>query len=56
MGVLGTPARVIRTDRILHEVQTTGADLRRICDLFGLSVPAALRYTATVGRAVRSAN
>lgn len=52
--VLGTPARVIRTDRILHEVRTTGGDLRRICDLFGLSVPAALRYTATVGTPDRS--
>ncbi|MGW1870360.1 hypothetical protein ACWCPS_33045 [Streptomyces mauvecolor] len=46
--VLGTSARVIRTDRILDEVEATGGDVRRICALFGLSVPAALRYTQTV--------
>lgn len=44
--VLGTAARIIRTDRILDEVLAAGGDLRRICDLFGLSVKAASRYTA----------
>jgi hypothetical protein len=38
--------RAIREDRILDEVLATGGDLRRLCDLFGLSVKAAHRYTA----------
>jgi len=46
--VLGTAARVIRTDRILDEVIATGGDLRRICDLFGMSVAGAKRYTAVL--------
>ena len=37
---LGTAAKDIRTDRILDEVQATGGDIRRICDLFGLTVSA----------------
>ncbi|MEU1690010.1 hypothetical protein ABZ590_00035 [Streptomyces hirsutus] len=45
---LGMPARRFREDRLLHEVEATGGDPRRICDLFGLAVGAALRYTATV--------
>lgn len=47
--VLGLPARDLRTDRILDEVHASGGDVRRICDLFGLSVKAALRYTAVLG-------
>ncbi|MEC3978885.1 hypothetical protein [Amycolatopsis sp. H20-H5] len=43
---MGTAARDIRTNRILDEVRATGGDVRRICDLFGLSVKAAARYTA----------
>jgi hypothetical protein len=46
--VLGTAARDIRTDRILDEVRATEGDVRRICDLFGLSVKAACRYTAVL--------
>jgi integrase len=46
--VLGLPARDIRTDRILDEVHATGGDVRRVCDLFGLSIKAALRYTAVL--------
>lgn len=46
--VLGTAARGIRTDRILDEVRATRGDLRRICDLFGLSVAGASRYTTTL--------
>lgn len=42
---LGIPARAIRDDRILHEACATEGDVRRLCDLFGLSVPTALRYT-----------
>lgn len=45
---LGMPARRLREDRLLHEAEATGGDPRRICDLFGLSVGAALRYTSTV--------
>lgn len=40
--------QALREDRILQEIHTTGGDVRRICDLFGLSVKAATRYTATV--------
>ncbi|MGP4090489.1 hypothetical protein [Streptomyces sp. KR55] len=49
--VLGIPARRLREDRLLHEAEATGGDPRRICDLFGLTVGAALRYTATVDQA-----
>ncbi len=38
----------IRQDRILHEAYATGGDTRRLCDLFGLSINAASRYTNTV--------
>lgn len=37
-----------REDRILHEIHATGGDVRRICDLFGLSVEGATRYLKTV--------
>ena len=40
--------RVLREDRILHEIHATAGDVRRICDLFGLSVEGATRYLATV--------
>jgi hypothetical protein len=29
--------------------QPTGADMRRICDLFGLAIDTAVRYAATLG-------
>lgn len=45
---LGTAAKDIRTDRILDEVHATGGDIRRICDLFGLTVAGASRYTVTL--------
>lgn len=32
-------------DRILHEAQATGGDTRRLCDLFGLSIAAASKFT-----------
>jgi integrase len=41
-------AAAIREDRILNEAQATGGDLRRLADLFGLSVQAGARYAATV--------
>jgi hypothetical protein len=34
----------MREDRILQEIHATGGDILRICDLFGLSVEAAVRY------------
>jgi len=40
----GIPVHGMREDRILHEARATGGDVRRICDLFGLTVEAALRY------------
>ncbi|UUW88728.1 hypothetical protein [Pimelobacter simplex] len=44
----GIPIHVMREDRILHEARATGGDVRRICDLFGLTVEAALRYLPPV--------
>lgn len=38
----------LREDRILHEIHASGGDVRRLCDLFGLSVEAATRYAATL--------
>jgi hypothetical protein len=49
--VLGMPISRLREDRLLHEAEATGGDPRRICDLFGLSVGAALRYTGTIDQA-----
>lgn len=40
--------RALREDRILHEIHATGGDVRRICDLFGMSVEGATRYLATM--------
>ncbi|RKO21800.1 hypothetical protein D7Z96_15150 [Pseudarthrobacter phenanthrenivorans] len=40
--------RVLREDRILHEIHATGGDVRRVCDLFGLSVEGATRYLNTL--------
>ena len=46
---LGISAQAIREDRILHEAHATSGDVRRLIDLFGLSVEGAQRYTTTVG-------
>ncbi|MER5213640.1 hypothetical protein ABT063_24485 [Streptomyces sp. NPDC002838] len=46
--VVGIPAQALREDRILDEAQASQGDPRRIADLFGLTVNAAQRYTATV--------
>ena len=52
---LGISAQAIREDRILHEAHATRGDVRRLIDLFGLSVEGAQRYTATVDHpAIRS--
>ncbi|MEU8278383.1 hypothetical protein ACFYOK_35515 [Microbispora bryophytorum] len=45
---VGMRVRQIREDRILHEAHATGGDTRRLCDLFGLSIKGAERYTALV--------
>lgn len=37
-------AQIMREDRILDERLATGGDLRRLCDLFGLSISGAERY------------
>jgi hypothetical protein len=42
-------AQALREDRILGEIHATGGDVRRICDLFGLTVDAAMRYAITLG-------
>ncbi|MFD7669059.1 hypothetical protein [Streptomyces sp. NPDC059788] len=46
--VLGAQAQALREDRILDEAHTSDGDARRLADLFGLTVNAAQRYTATV--------
>jgi integrase len=43
----GIPIHVLREDRILHEIHATGGDVRRICDLFGMTVSGATRYLNT---------
>lgn len=40
--------QALREDRILQEIHATGGDIRRICDLFGLSIEAAMRYASTI--------
>lgn len=40
--------QALREDRILQEIHATGGDVRRVCDLFGLSITAALRYASTL--------
>jgi hypothetical protein len=44
----GFRPQALREDRILHEIRAAGGDVRRLCDLFGLSVEGATRYMATV--------
>jgi hypothetical protein len=43
---LGVAGQLIRRDRILDEAHATGGDVRRLIDLFGLSVEGAHRYVA----------
>jgi hypothetical protein len=45
---LGMPSDAIRQDRILHEALASGGDVRRLCDMFGLSVHTVQRYTQIV--------
>lgn len=51
---LGLPggAQAIRQDRILHEAIESGGDPRRLCDLFGLSIQHATRYTDAISEPV----
>ena len=46
---LGLAAQAVRGDRILYEAIATGGDVRKLFDLFGLSVEDARRYTAALG-------
>ena len=41
-------SQTLREDRILDEVRATGGDIRRICELFNITVETAMRYTATL--------
>ncbi len=45
---MGMSVRAIRDDRILHEAHATAGDVRRLVDLFGITVKTATRYTRTV--------
>ncbi|MFD2420381.1 hypothetical protein [Amycolatopsis pigmentata] len=45
---LGMIAQAIRQDRILDEAHATGGDIRQLCELFGLSIAGAYRYTSSV--------
>jgi hypothetical protein len=38
----------LREDRILQEIHATGGDVRRICDLFGITIETAMRYALTL--------
>jgi len=40
--------QALREDAILLEIHANGGDVRRLCDLFGLSVEGATRYLRTV--------
>jgi hypothetical protein len=46
---LGTSPQAVREDRILDESLATGGDVRRLCDLFGLTVGGAERYARPAG-------
>ncbi|MFY4722206.1 hypothetical protein [Streptomyces sp. LaBMicrA B280] len=41
--------RALRNDRLLHEAQATGGDVKRLGDLFGISPRTAYRFTRTLG-------
>lgn len=41
------PPQTLREDRILDEIRATGGDIRRVYELFGLTV-GAMRYTAAL--------
>ncbi|MGH3503540.1 MAG: hypothetical protein ACRDQA_21970 [Nocardioidaceae bacterium] len=43
--------QALREDRILSEIHATGGDVRRICDLFGITISSASRYRDTLEHA-----
>jgi len=45
----GLRPQALREDRILAEIHATGGDVRRICDLFGITIETAMRYATTLG-------
>ncbi|WP_248761474.1 hypothetical protein [Pseudarthrobacter sp. SSS035] len=45
---MGMTVQEVREDRILNELHTNGGDIRRLCDMFGLSIPGAARYSAVL--------
>jgi hypothetical protein len=45
---MGMTAQQAREDRILHELHASGGGLRRICDMFGLTITGASRYSAVL--------
>jgi hypothetical protein len=45
---LGVSPQKLREDRILNEAIASGGDVRRLCDLFGVSVGTAQRYADVV--------
>jgi hypothetical protein len=47
---IGLSAQALREDRILAEIHAGGGDVRRICDLFGITISAALRYDTTAAQ------
>lgn len=48
---LGISPEAVREDPILDEAPATGGDIRRLCDLFGLTVGGTERYTRDSGPA-----
>lgn len=42
---MGMTAQKAREDRILYELHASGGDIRRLCDMFGLSITGASRYS-----------
>jgi hypothetical protein len=51
---VGLAPQTLREDRILDEIRATGGDIRRVCELFDLSVHAAMRYAATLDQTDRT--
>jgi hypothetical protein len=45
---LGMPARAVRQDRMVDEAVAAGGDLRRICDLFGVTIATAQHYASVL--------
>ncbi len=44
----GISPQALREDRIIDEVNATDGDVKHLCELFGISVDTALRYTRTL--------